>query len=68
MPDADALPDAGPEKTALTSTHLRVLRPHAEGGLGHVSVALDEELNREVAFKVIQPRHADQSFQRSSTA
>ena len=29
----------------------RILRPHAKGGIGRVSVAHDEELHREVAFK-----------------
>jgi eukaryotic-like serine/threonine-protein kinase len=45
-------------------TRFRIVQLHAKGGLGEVFVARDEELNRQVALKQIQPQFADDSESR----
>jgi eukaryotic-like serine/threonine-protein kinase len=62
-PYATREPSAG--APADFGQRFRILRPHARGGLGEVFVALDGELNREVALKEIQGRFADHAESRA---
>ncbi len=62
-PDSHDVSSARPislqrHETGSSYGRFRILRSHAQGGLGQVSLAQDEELGREVALKEIRPEFA----------
>jgi tetratricopeptide (TPR) repeat protein len=56
---------SSPVEPARRQGRFQIVRSHARGGLGEVFVARDGELNRDVALKEIQDRHADHEQSRS---
>ncbi len=64
-PGATAPPTGRKERRAFASGRYRVLRSHASGGLGVIRVAVDQQLNRMVALKEIQPEFADDPASRA---
>jgi serine/threonine-protein kinase len=64
VPGAAATPEEAGQPTS-SGLRFRVVRPHAAGGLGQVSVAYDRELHRDVALKEIKAEYADDAEARA---
>jgi eukaryotic-like serine/threonine-protein kinase len=57
--DSERTPSISVGAATSDGQRFRILRPHAQGGLGAIFVAQDSELDREVALKQILDHHAD---------
>src|SRR5947209_18015573 len=57
-------PSPPPAAPPARAVRFRKVRSHAKGGLGEVFIAADDELQRAIALKEIQPRHADDGASR----
>jgi serine/threonine-protein kinase len=57
--DGGAWSDAGAGPDLAGSDRFRLLSYHDRGGQGEIWVALDTELNREVAVKILKQEHVD---------
>ncbi|TWU21922.1 protein kinase domain-containing protein [Bythopirellula polymerisocia] len=66
-PSTDQYTTLAPVTSEIADSKQRFtfLRVHQKGGLGCVSIALDEELHREIALKEILPAHADHEENRN---
>lgn len=64
-PGSEATMSYGVDPAPTAGSRFCILRPHAKGGLGQISVALDSELKREVALKELRPERADDSDSRA---
>lgn len=63
--DADATRTYSADAANNDLSRFQILHEHARGGLGRVSIALDNELKRKVALKEIRPEHSTDGSNRT---